>query len=208
MVRRSKMVHASQTKAKLADSLKDLMKKTPFRKITIQNVTDHCGLNRQTFYYHFKDMYDLLRWIYQNEIFRDFGLDRNWKNTLLTTLKYAKKNKVFLRNTVRSLRKESIERFLYPFVFKWASRVFDEACSGLFIRQEDRNFLVKFFSHAFLDAILIWIGNGMPESESHLLQRVTMIRDMVRLYEQSQSVPDAAAVFPLMQKLRSEQNYL
>ncbi|HCB90943.1 MAG TPA: dihydroxyacetone kinase transcriptional activator DhaS, partial [Ruminococcaceae bacterium] len=43
------MVHASQTKAKLADSLKDLMKKTPFRKITIQNVTDHCGLNRQTF---------------------------------------------------------------------------------------------------------------------------------------------------------------
>ncbi|HAH77931.1 MAG TPA: dihydroxyacetone kinase transcriptional activator DhaS, partial [Ruminococcaceae bacterium] len=65
------MVHASQTKAKLADSLKDLMKKTPFRKITIQNVTDHCGLNRQTFYYHFKDMYDLLRWIYQNEIFRD-----------------------------------------------------------------------------------------------------------------------------------------
>jgi probable dihydroxyacetone kinase regulator len=202
------MVHASQTKAKLADSLKDLMKKTPFRKITIQNVTDHCGLNRQTFYYHFKDMYDLLRWIYQNEIFRDFGLDRNWKNTLLTTLKYAKKNKVFLRNTVRSLRKESIERFLYPFVFKWASRVFDEACSGLFIRQEDRNFLVKFFSHAFLDAILIWIGNGMPESESHLLQRVTMIRDMVRLYEQSQSVPDAAAVFPLMQKLRSEQNYL
>ncbi|HAH77930.1 MAG TPA: hypothetical protein DCL64_00235, partial [Ruminococcaceae bacterium] len=119
-----------------------------------------------------------------------------------------KKNKVFLRNTVRSLRKESIERFLYPFVFKWASRVFDEACSGLFIRQEDRNFLVKFFSHAFLDAILIWIGNGMPESESHLLQRVTMIRDMVRLYEQSQSVPDAAAVFPLMQKLRSEQNYL
>ncbi|HBG55101.1 MAG TPA: hypothetical protein DDW99_02455 [Ruminococcaceae bacterium] len=208
MVRRSKMVHASQTKAKLADSLKDLMKKTPFRKITIQNVTDHCGLNRQTFYYHFKDMYDLLRWIYQNEIFRDFGLDRNWKNTLLTTLKYAKKNKVFLRNTVRSLRKESIERFLYPFVFKWASRVFDEACSGLFIRQEDRNFLVKFFSHAFLDAILIWVGNGMPESESHLLQRVTMIRDMVRLYEQSQSVPDAAAVFPLMQKLRSEQNYL
>jgi probable dihydroxyacetone kinase regulator len=202
------MVHASQTKAKLADSLKDLMKKTPFRKITIQNVTDHCGLNRQTFYYHFKDMYDLLRWIYQNEIFRDFGLDRNWKNTLLTTLKYAKKNKVFLRNTVRSLRKESIERFLYPFVFKWASRVFDEACSGLFIRQEDRNFLVKFFSHAFLDAILIWVGNGMPESESHLLQRVTMIRDMVRLYEQSQSVPDAAAVFPLMQKLRSEQNYL
>ena len=202
------MVHTSQTKAKLADSLKDLMKKTPFRKITIQNVTDHCGLNRQTFYYHFKDMYDLLRWIYQNEIFRDFGLDRNWKSTLLTTLKYAKKNKIFLRNTVRSLRKESIERFLYPFVFKWSSRIFDEACSGLYIRQEDRNFLVKFFSHAFLDAILIWVGNGMPESESHLLQRVTMIRDMVRLYEQSQSVPDAAAVFPLMQKLRSEQNYL
>ena len=201
------MVHTSQTKAKLADSLKDLMKKTPFRKITIQNVTDHCGLNRQTFYYHFKDMYDLLRWIYQNEIFRDFGLDRNWKSTLLTTLKYAKKNKVFLRNTVRSLRKESIERFLYPFVFKWSSRIFDEACSGLYIRQEDRNFLVKFFSHAFLDAILIWVGNGMPESENHLLQRVAMVRDMVRLYEQSQSAPDTASVFPLMQKLRPEQNY-
>ena len=47
------------------------MKKTSFRKITIQNVTDHCGLNRQTFYYHFKDMYDLLNWIDQNEVFRE-----------------------------------------------------------------------------------------------------------------------------------------
>ena len=54
------------TKKALAETLKKLLSKNKLNKITIKEITEDCGVNRQTFYYHFKDIYDLLEWIYKN----------------------------------------------------------------------------------------------------------------------------------------------
>ncbi len=54
------------TKKAIAVSLKDLMKKKSLAKITVSDIVKNCNLNRQTFYYHFKDKYDLLHWIISN----------------------------------------------------------------------------------------------------------------------------------------------
>ena len=48
------------TKQAIADVFKEIMDKKSFDKITISDITGKCGLNRQTFYYHFQDKYDLL----------------------------------------------------------------------------------------------------------------------------------------------------
>lgn len=48
----------------LADSLRSLIEVKSIDKISIKEITDGCGLNRQTFYYHFKDIYDLVHWIF------------------------------------------------------------------------------------------------------------------------------------------------
>ena len=56
------------TKKALANSLKKILSKKEFNKVTINDIVDDCGVNRQTFYYHFKDIYDLLEWIYTNEV--------------------------------------------------------------------------------------------------------------------------------------------
>lgn len=207
------MERNSQTKLLLANSLKDLMRKTAFHKITIQMVTDHCGLNRQTFYYHFKDMFDLLNWIYQNEIFQEINNNQDWKSILLITVKYAKKNKAFLRNTNRSLRKEIIEKFMYPFVSKWVSLIFDDACGSSYIRQDDREFLISFFTSAFISTIIQWIGNGMPYDEAYLLDRVQLIRDMVELYKEREGVLQSGQtadpnLFQILNTLRAEQTFL
>jgi len=56
------------TKISLADSLKELMLRTSFEKITIQDITKNAGVIRPTFYKHFADKYALLEWIFTNEI--------------------------------------------------------------------------------------------------------------------------------------------
>lgn len=48
------------TKKALADSLKDLLRTRPLSKVTIADITEGCGINRMTFYYHFRDIYDLV----------------------------------------------------------------------------------------------------------------------------------------------------
>lgn len=55
------------TKKALANSLKQLMEHTPLNKITVRHLVEDCGLNRQTFYYHFQDIFELLGWIYRTE---------------------------------------------------------------------------------------------------------------------------------------------
>lgn len=51
------------TKRALARSLKKLLRQRALNKITISDITNDCGINRMTFYYHFKDIYDLVEWM-------------------------------------------------------------------------------------------------------------------------------------------------
>lgn len=53
---------SSITKQALEHALKSLLLKKPFHKITINDITEECGVSRMTFYYHFKDIYDLVEW--------------------------------------------------------------------------------------------------------------------------------------------------
>ena len=58
------MPDSNITKNALASALKDLMKRKPFSKISVRDICDECGMNRKSFYYHFKDKYDLVNWIF------------------------------------------------------------------------------------------------------------------------------------------------
>lgn len=53
---------SNTTKRALENSLKQMLLKKPLDKITISDLTDDCGISRMAFYYHFKDIYDLVEW--------------------------------------------------------------------------------------------------------------------------------------------------
>lgn len=71
---------SEQTKLQLAAALKTLMAQKPMDKITIAELTSICNIRRQSFYYHFEDIYDLLRWMIENEA---ISLLRQQEGTLL-----------------------------------------------------------------------------------------------------------------------------
>lgn len=52
------------TKRLLAEAMKTFMQERPLTKISVGDLVDECGLNRNSFYYHFKDKYDLVNWIF------------------------------------------------------------------------------------------------------------------------------------------------
>ena len=58
---------SEHTKQALGNALKTLMKEKSLEKITIGELTQLCGMKRQNFYYHFEDIYDLLRWVFEKE---------------------------------------------------------------------------------------------------------------------------------------------
>ena len=94
------MSHANKavfTKQAMYHTLKKLITTKPINKITIKDITDTCGLNRQTFYYHFKDIYDLLEWSFREEFhFIDNYLqdpNQTWDEILTGAVMYISQNK-------------------------------------------------------------------------------------------------------------------
>ena len=69
------MANSNITKKALAQSLKELGSTKILDKITVADITNHCGVNRQTFYYHFNDKYELLNWIYTEDLFKPLTKD-------------------------------------------------------------------------------------------------------------------------------------
>ena len=62
------MADSNITKRALASALRELMDEVPFDKIQVAHICERCDMNRKSFYYHFKDKYDLLNWIFDTEI--------------------------------------------------------------------------------------------------------------------------------------------
>lgn len=84
------MANSNITKKALAQSLKELGSTKILDKITVADITNHCGVNRQTFYYHFNDKYELLNWIYTEDLFKPLTKDLdffNWGDKLVGLLK-------------------------------------------------------------------------------------------------------------------------
>ena len=58
---------AQTTKRAIAASLKRLLEQKPLNKITVTDIAKDCHISRHTFYYHFRDVYDLMEWTYRTE---------------------------------------------------------------------------------------------------------------------------------------------
>ena len=79
------MADSNITKSALASALKELMETTPFAKITVSDICAKCNMNRKSFYYHFKDKFDLVNWIYDVEYLSHVQIGENligWDSVL------------------------------------------------------------------------------------------------------------------------------
>ena len=105
---------SDQTKHALAAALKDLMAQKPIDKITIHDITERCGIRRQNFYYHFEDVYDLMRWMFQEEavfLLRQHEGTLLWQEGLLQLFRYIEENKTVCLCALRSVGREHLKRF-------------------------------------------------------------------------------------------------
>lgn len=97
------------TKRAVEQSLKNLLLKKPLTKITINDIAEDCGINRMTFYYHFKDIYDLVEWACfedARKALEDNRTHDTWQQGLLQIFEAVLENKPFVMNVYRCIHKE------------------------------------------------------------------------------------------------------
>lgn len=166
------------TKIALANSLKNLLRIRTLDKITIKDVVEHCGVNRQTFYYHFHDIYDLLEWSLDEDAKNIIGNKKTyttWQEGVLQIFEYASSDKRLIQNIYNSIGRERLESYLYDLVFNLLNDVVKEKAIKLNASEENRKFVIDFYKYAFVGLLLDWIKKGMQEEAEEVVKKLTRL---------------------------------
>ena len=166
------------TKRAISASLKKLLLTKSLNKITIQDITDDCGINRQTFYYHFADIYDLVEWTCiedTEKVLKENKTYDTWQNGFLAVFELAKSDKAFIDNIYRSVSLEMLEQYLYRLVYPLIKGVVDEKAKNFVVRDDEKRYVADFYKYAFVGVLLEWVRNDMRENPETIVGRVSKV---------------------------------
>lgn len=151
------MAGSEVTKHALAMALKDIMEELPFQKISVVDICEKCGMNRKSFYYHFKDKYELVNWIFFREFIvphKDLDYEIGWP--LLSELcDYFYKNKSFYKNVMSVDGQNSFREYLTEIFSPIAS----EYLRDIMPHNSYEDMTTRYFVAAMLIAIISWLNS-------------------------------------------------
>lgn len=155
---------ASSTKESLGNALKKMLTIKPIDKITIKDLVEECGVNRQTFYYHFDDVYDLLEWVFEedaNRVLPDEIRYDEWREHVLMFFQYLKDNRNFVLNVYNSQNRSYLLRYfkrrLHYCIHGFAVIVAD----GKNIAWSDLEYVCDFYANGIVGIISQWLDMNM-----------------------------------------------
>lgn len=173
------------TKKALAESLKKLLNYTTLDKITIKDITDDCGVNRNTFYYHFKDIYDLLEFLFITEaqkLIDARSITDTWQQASINLTSYLLQNKKMINHVYTSINRDQLERYLYnvtddillAFVMLQADEL---EKTGYKVAKEDIRFVTNFHKYALVGMLFDWIRNDMIDNVEDIIAKFALITE-------------------------------
>ncbi len=189
------MTHAvtsMNTKKALARSLRNAMEKKPFSKITVTEIITDCGVNRKTFYYHFQDIYALLKWMVKQdavEVVRNFDLLADFEEAISFVMNYVEENNHLITCAYDSIGHDVVKSFFYSDFISLMETFIEGKEKMLSMRLDDkyRAFLSKFYTEALSGMLMDWIRDRECVDKEVVIEHIsktiiTSLTSIIRTY--------------------------
>ena len=176
-------ISSLHTKKALSASLKKLMAVKDLNRISIREISEDCGLNRQTFYYHFEDIYDLLRWTYTNELLPLLKCnpdDPNWQDRLLALFRWLDENRTFCLASLDAVGREHLGNTVQK---ELRHRFHEEALKNAPViglgrpTEEYADFLAEFYCQAISGLLESWLRGNLQQTPQELVHHIRLLLD-------------------------------
>lgn len=165
------------TKQALEASLKKLLLQKPLDKITIHDITTDCGISRMAFYYHFKDIYDLVEWACYEDAKQALQGKKTydtWQEGIRQIFEVVFENKPFIMNAYCAISREQIENYLFKLTYGLLRGVVEEKSEGQRIEEAEKEFIADFYKYSFVGTMLDWIRQGMKEDYEEIVENIIL----------------------------------
>lgn len=170
------MADSNITKNALAAAMKKLMREKKLSKISIADICGECGMNRNSFYYHFRDKYDLVNWIFYTEFMQHIQIE-NYEDAiplLQDICSYLYSEKEFYRAALKIEGQNSFREYFTEVMDPYLRFLADQILGNT----KEEVFFLRFFGDAFRMAIIRWI---MDENEMTPQEFVQQLCDTIFL---------------------------
>jgi len=165
----------------ITDTYQQLLEQKSIDKITVKDLVDACGISRQTFYYHFKDIFDVLDW----------SIERKMNQVLEKSLKQSAKEdaiRIFVETTVRSRtpiekclhssKREHIEAVFMNCLTSYFRTLFRTTNPNVRISTDEEEVLLKFCSGGVAHLLLAYCDENHTDVE-HLTSQICILLSAV-----------------------------
>ncbi|MBQ8015793.1 MAG: TetR/AcrR family transcriptional regulator [Clostridia bacterium] len=171
------------TKKLIYDTFIDLLSNKPFDKITIRDIVETCGINRNNFYYYYSDIYDLLEEIFTkelNEILEAHKSGNSWAMAFIKVSNTVYEHKKMINNICSSRSYDYLENYMYKACKHIMIDVVKHSAEGMDVPEEDIEFIASFYEYAFVGVISEWFRTGMGEDPLHFANQIWLVLDNIR----------------------------
>lgn len=171
------------TKTAIKETFLDLLRAKPFDKITIRDIVETCGINRNTFYYYYSDIYDLLEEVFKKELTELLTVHQSrtsWFKGFSKVASVAYSNKKIISNICSSRSYDYLESYMFKACSFVIVDLVNGVAEGMDVPSEDIEFIASFYEHAFFGIISEWFRTGMRETPEQLAQNFWLIASGIK----------------------------
>ncbi len=168
---------ARKTEKAIATALKQLLAVKPLSKITISDIANECGVNRMTFYYHYRDIYDLIQHILDDTLRASLEGSRtvaDWQDGVLRLMNAMRAEGTFFTGIYESDAKDHFLTYLRKLIGELLQEGLDQV-GPMSLSEDEQKFITDFYNFAFCGIVIRWLHTGMKEDPELLVKRMGII---------------------------------
>lgn len=166
------------TKDIIFQTFLDLLRQKPFDKITVRNIVENANINRNTFYYYYSDIYELLEEMFTNELNELVANHNNgfrWLVGFSKMLKASYENKSIINNICASRSYEYFETYMFKSCRIILSDYIHEMSEKRDLPDDMIDFIVSFYMNGITGALSEWFRTGMPETPEEIMHKFLIV---------------------------------
>ena len=157
-----------------------LLEERPLREITVKDIVEDCGVNRNTFYYHFRDILALLEEIIvdqANRIIAEQGPALTMADCLETAARFAQEHRLAVLHINQSAHRDLFEFCLMDVCRRIVEDYAAAAIGSVPIPREDQEVIIRFYQCELFGQIMAWLNDGMRYDISKQFRRLCQLAD-------------------------------
>lgn len=171
------------TKKFIFDTFIELLGTKSFDKISVKDIVEACDINRNTFYYYYSDIYDLLEEVFMKEL--NVLLDahkegRSWVEAFMKIANVAHAHKKVISNICASRSYDYLENYMYRACKIIVVEIVRDNADGMLVPDEDIEFIASFYEYAYFGIISEWFRTGMKEDPLKLATQIWLVADNMK----------------------------